>query len=128
MPVKVEENPFISPEFFIAQFKFACAHSACSVCVETERLVCQVCPRQSKYSRFQYVESTPAWSQACDIGNAPSDITELEAAIHSHQSLYEAMCQAYTEVMNFDFYFFFNYNSDNYLPRGSSMPILVFCP
>ncbi|XP_059472379.1 kalirin isoform X2 [Neocloeon triangulifer] len=46
----------------------------------------------------QYVESTPAWSQACEVGNAPSDITELEAAIHSHQSLYEAMCQAYTEV------------------------------
>lgn len=33
--MKVKENPFISPEFFIAQFKFACAHSACSVCVET---------------------------------------------------------------------------------------------
>ncbi|CAB3382818.1 Hypothetical predicted protein [Cloeon dipterum] len=46
----------------------------------------------------QYVESTPAWSQACEVGNAPSDISELEAAIHSHQSLYEAMCQAYTEV------------------------------
>jgi len=82
------------------------------------------CPHQSKYSRFQYVESTPAWSQACDIGNAPSDITELEAAIHSHQSLYEAMCQAYTEVMNFDYSFFFKYQNDFIYREGPPYPSL----
>ncbi|KAJ8878377.1 hypothetical protein PR048_018954 [Dryococelus australis] len=28
----------------------------------------------------------------------PSEIMVLETAIHQHQSLYESMCQAYTEV------------------------------
>nr|XP_033331721.1 triple functional domain protein isoform X4 [Megalopta genalis] len=46
----------------------------------------------------QYVDSVGGWSQACDAGNLPNEIPILESHIRQHQSLYEAMCQAYTEV------------------------------
>lgn len=46
----------------------------------------------------QYVDSVAGWSQACDAGNLPNEIPILESHIRQHQTLYEAMCQAYTEV------------------------------
>ncbi|KAL0129505.1 hypothetical protein PUN28_001638 [Cardiocondyla obscurior] len=46
----------------------------------------------------QYVDNVPGWSQACEISNLPSEIPVLESHIRQHQTLYEAMCQAYTEV------------------------------
>ncbi|XP_076248755.1 trio Rho guanine nucleotide exchange factor isoform X3 [Calliopsis andreniformis] len=46
----------------------------------------------------QYVDSVNGWSQACDAGNLPNEIPILESHIRQHQTLYEAMCQAYTEV------------------------------
>ena len=52
----------------------------------------------------QYVENVGKWNQGCETpanpsgGAAGSDIAGLESAIHHHQSLYENMCQAYTEV------------------------------
>ncbi|KOC61451.1 Triple functional domain protein [Habropoda laboriosa] len=45
----------------------------------------------------QYVDSVAGWSQACDVGNLPNEISILESHIRQHQTLYEAMCQAYTE-------------------------------
>ncbi|XP_070530534.1 triple functional domain protein isoform X5 [Cardiocondyla obscurior] len=45
----------------------------------------------------QYVDNVPGWSQACEISNLPSEIPVLESHIRQHQTLYEAMCQAYTE-------------------------------
>ncbi|XP_070530532.1 triple functional domain protein isoform X3 [Cardiocondyla obscurior] len=48
----------------------------------------------------QYVDNVPGWSQACEISNLPSEIPVLESHIRQHQTLYEAMCQAYTEVYN----------------------------
>lgn len=47
----------------------------------------------------QYVDSVTGWSQACDAGNLPNEIPILESHIRQHQTLYEAMCQAYTEVI-----------------------------
>ena len=68
------------------------------------------------------MENVPKWSQGCDAtapsssggaansssstdkansGDASSsngEIPALESSIHQHQSLYESMCQAYTEV------------------------------
>ncbi|CAB0035585.1 unnamed protein product [Trichogramma brassicae] len=46
----------------------------------------------------QYVDNVSGWSQACDAANLPQEIPVLESCIRQHQSLYEAMCQAYTEV------------------------------
>ena len=52
----------------------------------------------------QYCDSVSAWAAACEASQPlPSDVQSLEAAIRTHQSLYEAMCQAYTEVI---FYFY----------------------
>lgn len=46
----------------------------------------------------QYVDNVAGWSQACEISNLPTEIPVLESHIRQHQTLYEAMCQAYTEV------------------------------
>ncbi|XP_063844125.1 triple functional domain protein-like isoform X3 [Scylla paramamosain] len=46
----------------------------------------------------QYIESVPTWVENCKLASLPSDIMTLEGTIHHHQSLYETMCQAYTEV------------------------------
>ncbi|KAL9906430.1 triple functional domain protein [Glossina fuscipes] len=47
----------------------------------------------------QYCNSVSSWAAACQASQPlPSDIQSLETAIRTHQSLYEAMCQAYTEV------------------------------
>ncbi|XP_051163454.1 triple functional domain protein isoform X3 [Leptopilina boulardi] len=48
----------------------------------------------------QYVDSVTGWSKACDTPNLPNEIPVLESHIRQHQTLYEAMCQAYTEVYN----------------------------
>ena len=45
-----------------------------------------------------YMENVASWSQSCEIQQVSSDIPVLESGIHHHQSLYEGMCQAYTEV------------------------------
>ena len=47
---------------------------------------------------FQYIESVSGWSGNCEVGQVSNDISVLEQTIHTHQTLYEAMCQAYTEV------------------------------
>ena len=46
----------------------------------------------------QYKENVPKWNSGCDIATVSTDITTLESTIHQHQTLYEGMCQAYTEV------------------------------
>lgn len=47
----------------------------------------------------QYCDSVASWGAACEATQPlPSEIQSLETAIRTHQSLYEAMCQAYTEV------------------------------
>lgn len=47
----------------------------------------------------QYAESVLSWSAAVEASVPnPSDAENLEIAIRTHQSLYEAMCHAYTEV------------------------------
>ncbi|MPC23919.1 Kalirin [Portunus trituberculatus] len=48
----------------------------------------------------QYIESVPTWVENCKLVSLPSDIMTLEATIHHHLSLYETMCQAYTEVLD----------------------------
>ncbi|XP_055538298.1 triple functional domain protein isoform X2 [Wyeomyia smithii] len=47
----------------------------------------------------QYTESVSSWAAACEATiPTPTSVESLETAIRTHQSLYEAMCQAYTEV------------------------------
>ncbi|KAK6627030.1 hypothetical protein RUM43_003138 [Polyplax serrata] len=49
----------------------------------------------------QYVENVQTWKQACENNmSIPNEIIILESFIRQHQSLYESMCQAYTEVYN----------------------------
>ena len=49
-------------------------------------------------SYLQYISNVADWSSNCEIQQVSNDISVLEQSIHQHQSLYEGMCQAYTEV------------------------------
>ncbi|XP_034740990.1 kalirin isoform X1 [Etheostoma cragini] len=46
----------------------------------------------------QFLSEVEAWCKVCNEGGLPSEMQELEIAIHRHQSLYEQVTQAYTEV------------------------------
>ncbi|XP_069388513.1 kalirin isoform X3 [Paralichthys olivaceus] len=46
----------------------------------------------------QFLSEVDAWCKVCSEGGLPSEMQELELAIHRHQSLYEQVTQAYTEV------------------------------
>ena len=50
------------------------------------------------YFYLQYISNVADWSSSCEIQQVSNDISVLEQSIHQHQSLYEGMCQAYTEV------------------------------
>uniref|UniRef100_A0A3Q2ZY59 Kalirin RhoGEF kinase a n=2 Tax=Kryptolebias marmoratus TaxID=37003 RepID=A0A3Q2ZY59_KRYMA len=46
----------------------------------------------------KFLSEVEAWCKVCSEGGLPSEMQELEIAIHRHQSLYEQVTQAYTEV------------------------------
>ncbi|XP_034042535.1 kalirin isoform X1 [Thalassophryne amazonica] len=46
----------------------------------------------------QFLTEVEAWCKVCSEGGLPTEMQELELAIHRHQSLYEQVTQAYTEV------------------------------
>ncbi|CAJ1079028.1 kalirin isoform X2 [Xyrichtys novacula] len=46
----------------------------------------------------QFLSEVEAWCKVCSEGGLPTEMQELEIAIHRHQSLYEQVTQAYTEV------------------------------
>uniref|UniRef100_A0AAV2JZT6 Kalirin RhoGEF kinase a n=1 Tax=Knipowitschia caucasica TaxID=637954 RepID=A0AAV2JZT6_KNICA len=46
----------------------------------------------------QFLSEVEAWCKVCNEGGLPTEMQELEVAIHRHQSLYEQVTQAYTEV------------------------------
>ena len=49
-------------------------------------------------SPTQFLSEVEAWCKVCSEGGLPSEMQELELAIHRHQSLYEQVTQAYTEL------------------------------
>ncbi|XP_043549662.1 kalirin isoform X3 [Chiloscyllium plagiosum] len=46
----------------------------------------------------QYLSSVDIWCKTCAEGGLPSEMQDLEIAIHHHQTLYEQITQAYAEV------------------------------
>ncbi|XP_051527162.1 triple functional domain protein-like isoform X2 [Myxocyprinus asiaticus] len=46
----------------------------------------------------QYMNNVDSWCKACGDVDLPSDLQDLEDAIHHHQGLYEHITAAYTEV------------------------------
>ncbi|XP_029566800.1 kalirin isoform X2 [Salmo trutta] len=46
----------------------------------------------------QFLAGVEAWCKICSEGGLPSEMQDLELAIHHHQTLYEQVTQAYTEV------------------------------
>ncbi|KAJ7420938.1 kalirin [Pitangus sulphuratus] len=47
---------------------------------------------------IQFLSGVDAWCKMCSDGGLPSEMQDLELAIHHHQTLYEQVTQAYTEV------------------------------
>ncbi|KAM9305737.1 kalirin [Gastrophryne carolinensis] len=46
----------------------------------------------------QFLSGVDTWCKMCNDGGLPSEMQDLEMAIHHHQTLYEEVTQAYTEV------------------------------
>ncbi|KAL4608981.1 kalirin-like isoform X1 [Arapaima gigas] len=46
----------------------------------------------------QFLSSVEPWCKMCSEGGLPSEMQDLELAIHHHQTLYEQVTQAYAEV------------------------------
>uniref|UniRef100_S4R977 Trio Rho guanine nucleotide exchange factor n=1 Tax=Petromyzon marinus TaxID=7757 RepID=S4R977_PETMA len=46
----------------------------------------------------QYLSSVDAWYKACGDGDLPTELPDLEDAIHHHQGLYEQIATAYAEA------------------------------
>ncbi|XP_077305859.1 kalirin isoform X3 [Lithobates pipiens] len=46
----------------------------------------------------QFLSGVDTWCKMCNDGGLPSEMQALEMAIHHHQTLYEEVTQAYTEV------------------------------
>ncbi|XP_056611720.1 kalirin isoform X2 [Triplophysa dalaica] len=46
----------------------------------------------------QFLSGIETWGKMCSEGGLPSEMQDLELAIHHHQTLYEQFTQAYTEV------------------------------
>ncbi|KAI2660351.1 Kalirin [Labeo rohita] len=47
----------------------------------------------------QFLSGVEAWCKMCSEGGLPSEMQDLELAIHHHQTLYEQVTQAYTESL-----------------------------
>lgn len=62
-------------------------HLRASVCVS----VCVFVPPQ-------YMGNVDTWCKACGEVDLPSELQDLEDAIHHHQGLYEHITAAYSEV------------------------------
>lgn len=77
-----------TPSSIKGQMRVKRVHCLC-VCV-CEPCVCASVP--------QFLSEVEAWCKVCSEGGLPSEMQELELAIHRHQSLYEQVTQAYTEV------------------------------
>ncbi|XP_035392161.1 kalirin isoform X1 [Electrophorus electricus] len=46
----------------------------------------------------QFLSGVEPWCKMCNEGGLPSEMQDLERAIHHHQTLYEQVTQSYTEV------------------------------
>lgn len=47
---------------------------------------------------LQYMGNVDSWCKACGEVDLPSELQDLEDAIHHHQGLYEHITAAYSEV------------------------------
>lgn len=47
---------------------------------------------------LQYMSNVDSWCKACGEVDLPSELQDLEDAIHHHQGLYEHITAAYSEA------------------------------
>lgn len=73
-----------------------CAAASCRGSCET-LVVCAVDARLRFFPR-QYMSNVDSWCKACGEVDLPSELQDLEDAIHHHQGLYEHITAAYSEV------------------------------
>ncbi|XP_018428257.1 PREDICTED: kalirin-like [Nanorana parkeri] len=75
---------------------YKCQHDWDTMSRNIERLLIQ-CLSAARMS-LQFLSGVDTWCKMCNDGGLPSEMQALEMAIHHHQSLYEEVTQAYTEV------------------------------
>lgn len=51
-----------------------------------------------RFFPLQYMSNVDSWCKACGEVDLPSELQDLEDAIHHHQGLYEHITAAYSEV------------------------------
>lgn len=54
--------------------------------------------RERAFVPLQYMSNVDSWCKACGEVDLPSELQDLEDAIHHHQGLYEHITAAYSEV------------------------------
>lgn len=54
--------------------------------------------KQKVFSLLQYMSNVDSWCKACGEVELPSELQDLEDAIHHHQGIYEHITLAYSEV------------------------------
>lgn len=77
-------------------------HVKVAVCINGSVCVCLP---------LQYMGNVDSWCKACGEVDLPSELQDLEDAIHHHQGLYEHITAAYSEVTS---QFIFRYNVQNH--------------
>lgn len=58
-----------------------------------------VCKCKCAFLPLQYMSNVDSWCKACGEVDLPSELQDLEDAIHHHQGLYEHITAAYSEVI-----------------------------
>lgn len=54
--------------------------------------------QEKVFSLLQYMSNVDSWCKACGEVELPSELQDLEDAIHHHQGIYEHITLAYSEV------------------------------
>lgn len=57
--------------------------------------------KQDVSSLLQYMSNVDSWCKACGEVELPSELQDLEDAIHHHQGIYEHITLAYSEASVF---------------------------
>lgn len=69
------------------------------VLIDRTRMYLLIEPKiKQKVFSLQYMSNVDSWCKACGEVELPSELQDLEDAIHHHQGIYEHITLAYSEV------------------------------
>lgn len=81
-----------------------------------------------RFVSLQYMSNVDSWCKACGEVDLPSELQDLEDAIHHHQGLYEHITAAYSEVTpHFIYIFNVKLRVENYILHHKNMDMFLLC-